>query len=396
MKKNNSIHFLSGDKKINSLSLQPYNPIICEFLDNLSKSLNKDKNAKIYPDLKTLAFWCRKKNIEIMKKKFSSTDFRIGLGLLFHITPSNVPTNFAYSLIFGLLTGNTNIVKVPHQKFEQVKIICNNINKIVKAKKFSEIKNMIKIVRYHQNDEYTKNISKICDARIIWGGDDTIKNIRNFKLQERSLDIAFSDRFSFCVINAKKFLQIKKFEKQRLFEKFYNDTYLVDQNACSSPHLILWINDNKTKVKNLFWKGLSEYLKKNYNLPELGLIDKQTKLYMDLASSNNIKSHKVFSNFLYLVRLKKLDDNICSLRGKWGYFYEYDINNLDQISKFIKKNCQTLSYFGLSKDYLSKFIRKNHLKGIDRIVPIGQALEIDFNWDGYDLNRILTRIVDLK
>ena len=185
------------------------------------------------------------------------------MGLLFHITPSNVPTNFAYSLIFGLLTGNTNIVKVPHQKFEQVKIICNNINKIVKAKKFSKIKDMIKIVRYHQNDEYTKNISKICDARIIWGGDDTIKNIRNFKLQERSLDIAFSDRFSFCVLNAKKFLQIKKFEKQRLFEKFYNDTYLVDQNACSSPHLILWINDNKTKVKNLFWKGLSEYLKKN-------------------------------------------------------------------------------------------------------------------------------------
>ena len=58
---------------------------------------------------------------------------------------------------------------------------------------------------------------------------------------------------------------------------------------------------------------------------------------MDLALSNNIKSHKVLSNFLYLVRLKKLDDNICSLRGKWGYFYEYDINNLDQISKFIKK-----------------------------------------------------------
>ena len=33
--------------------------------------------------------------------------------MIFHITPSNIPTNFAYSFIFGLLTGNSNIVKVP-------------------------------------------------------------------------------------------------------------------------------------------------------------------------------------------------------------------------------------------------------------------------------------------
>ena len=75
MKKNNSIHFLSGDKKISSLSLQPFNPIICEFLDNLSKNLNKDKNAKIYPDLKTLAFWCRKKKYRNYEKKIFISRF---------------------------------------------------------------------------------------------------------------------------------------------------------------------------------------------------------------------------------------------------------------------------------------------------------------------------------
>ena len=59
-------------------------------------------------------------------KKGLSDEERVGLGLIFHITPSNVPTNFCYSLIFGLLTGNTNIVKVHSQKFEQIKIICDD------------------------------------------------------------------------------------------------------------------------------------------------------------------------------------------------------------------------------------------------------------------------------
>ena len=41
----------------------------------------------------------------------------------------------AYSLIFGLITGNSNIVKVPSKKFEQIEIICKSINKIFDFRK---------------------------------------------------------------------------------------------------------------------------------------------------------------------------------------------------------------------------------------------------------------------
>ena len=58
---------------------------------------------KDYPDLKALSFWCRSKNILKLKNNFNSEKNRIGLGMIFHVTPANIPTNFAYSLIFGLL-----------------------------------------------------------------------------------------------------------------------------------------------------------------------------------------------------------------------------------------------------------------------------------------------------
>ena len=54
-----------------------------------------------------------------------------------------------------------------------------------------------------------------------------------------------------------------------------------------------------------------------------------------------------------------------------------------------------MSYFGFKKNELQNFVYKNNLSGIDRIVPIGKALDIDFNWDGYDLIRSLSRLVTI-
>ena len=140
----NNFEYLVGDKNINKKPTQPYNETVCNFIGDLSKELNLTPKSKNYPDIKAFAFWCRKNNIYNLKKKFTTEETRLGLGLIFHITPSNIPTNFAYSLIFGLLTGNSNIVKVPSQKFEQVKIICNSINKLLKNK-YKSIRGKISI-----------------------------------------------------------------------------------------------------------------------------------------------------------------------------------------------------------------------------------------------------------
>ena len=236
----------------------------------------------------------------------------------------------------------------------------------------------------------------MCNARLIWGGDNSINNIRKFPLDHRAIDIAFADRYSFCVINTSEILKLSVNEIKRLAEKFYNDTYLVDQNACSSPHLILWLGKKVDKAKEKFWKTLRDYVEKKYKLTDTASIDKYTQLCGNILSLKNIQNYNRYSNSVYTVSLKKLDKNIHNLRGKWGYFYEYSINDLNKIKSCINNKYQTLTYFGLNKDILKNFILTNHLEGIDRIVPIGQALDISFFWDGYDMNRILSRIVDIK
>jgi len=94
------------------------------------------------------------------------------LGLVFHITPSNIPTNFAYSLLFGLLTGNTNVVKVPSKKFKQIDIVCDVINKTLKKKKFINLKKKIIILRYLKNNKFTAESGSDYVLHVIGGVDE--------------------------------------------------------------------------------------------------------------------------------------------------------------------------------------------------------------------------------
>ncbi len=57
---------------------------------------------------------------------------------------------------------------------------------------------------------------------------------------------------------------------------------------------------------------------------------------------------------------------------------------------------QTVTAFGMEKEELARFITEYRPKGINRIVPFGQAMEFSTIWDGYDLLREFCREVDLR
>lgn len=390
-----NIEFLVGKNLPNNESIKPFDNLVCEFLDYFSKDLFKISKKLNRPDLTSLAFWCRKSNLMKLKEKYDVEKISKGLGLIFHITPSNIPTNFAYSLIFGIITGNNSVIKVPSKKFEEIKIICERINFILKLKKFNKIKNKITIIRYDKNNNITEEISQISDGRLIWGGDNTVREIKLLKTKFRSIDLTFGDRYSFSVINSENLKKLNKKEMINLIKNFYNDTYLVDQNACSSPHLIIWLGKSK-KIKNIFWEKLFQFVKKNYDHPSIASIDKLSDLYNSIILNKEIKKIQTFERFIYVVTLKKLQENLDKLRGRWGFFYQIDLENFVNIKDFLTDKFQTMTYFGIDRKNLQSFILNNHLNGLNRIVPIGQALDINFYWDGYDILNMLTKKIDLR
>ncbi len=395
-KHSENIEYLVGDADIQIIPQKPYNGLSCEFLNDLSTSLRKHKRIREFPDVMAFAFWCRKSNINKLKDEFEDNKNRLGLGLVFHIAPSNVPVNFAFSFLFGLLSGNANIVRVPSKLFSQVYIICDEISKILNNEKYSLIKSTTSFVKYTRIDDITALYSKYCNARIIWGGDNTIWDIRKLPIAPRCIDIAFADRFSMSIMSSDSIINISDFDLERLIEGFYNDTYLMDQNACSSPHLVIWQGKNKEKAQNRFWDALYKKVKSEYELLPVMAVDKYTLLCENSIELDNIEEFKKFSNLLYILKLNKLISNIDSYHGKFGYFFEYEVDELDELVSIVNNKYQTLTYHGIEKTKLKELILQNSLLGIDRVVPIGQAMDMAVIWDGYDIVKTLSRIIDIK
>ena len=125
------LYQVTRNKSFNIKISEPFNQLSIEFLNDFSNNLKKYNKIKSYPDLIYLMFWCRRKKIENLAIDFKNNKLRLGRGLIFHICPANVPTNFVYSFFFGLLSGNSNIIKVPSADYKEKKIAMSYTRKEV-------------------------------------------------------------------------------------------------------------------------------------------------------------------------------------------------------------------------------------------------------------------------
>ena len=185
--------------------LEPFSPRVLDLFDTLSKALLSRPEARRFPDLAALAFWCRRAAMEERRKPYLDGEFRLGRGMALHIAPGNVPLNFAYSLAAGLLAGNANAVRLPSEPFPQAALVCAALEELL-AGAFSDLRPYAACLRYPRESGLTEALSALCDARIIWGGDETVRRVRAFPLKPRAAEICFADRWSACVIDSGTYL----------------------------------------------------------------------------------------------------------------------------------------------------------------------------------------------
>ena len=394
-RKMNEIDYLTGDKDImNNMSgigsWVPFDKRIIEFCGRLSEGLISRNETKKYPDLLTLAFWLRKSNIKKLRDGSKELTGSIGRGLSFHIAPGNIALSFAYSLMTGLLTGNTNIVRMPSRQFEQADIFCEVLNTILTGE--PEIGKRICLIRYGHNKEITDMLSSMCHVRIIWGGDDTVNSIRKSQIPPRASEITFSNRFSVCLINSDIYLEEYDFAKTA--HDFYLDTYLTDQNACSSPRIILWQGYRIKEARDKFWESLYAELDV-YELADVTTVNKLLT-FCKYAAENKCRMSVVHDNKIMRIEIDSLDESLPDHIGNSGFFYEYEISNINEVLKICRWDLQTLSYIGYNGKELKDFVMRNSPFGVDRIVPVGHTLDFSLIWDGRDIVREMTRYISYE
>ncbi len=370
----------------------PFDSTIVEFLNEVSRVLMGNRAAKAYSDVVTFAFWIRKSSVTRLKERFEKKDdsFHLGKGIAFHIAPSNVPVNFAYSLVAGLLNGNANVVRVPSKDFPQVSIIAKAFNDVLVNNE--AMRPYVQLVRYGRDKDINDLFSSIADVRVVWGGNQTIEELRKSPLPPRSGEITFADRYSLAVIDSDSYLEIE--DKDRVADDFYNDTFFSDQNACTSPRVVVWTGTRIEEAKKVFWDAEHRLAEKKYTFQSIQGVNKLTSSYLIAVAEPGVKVEEHEDNLIVRVKVPEIKDNLMDYRDNSGYFYEYDCKNILEIKDLCNdKRCQTIAYIGNSKVVLP--LIEAGVKGIDRVVPMGKTMDFDLIWDGYNLPALLTRTIVL-
>ncbi len=399
----NKIAFLFPDTNnidplVSHKAFVPFDEKVCAFLEEVSKFLLKDTEANAYSDVVTFAFFCRKANLLQMKKSYEGRlQNRLGRGVVFHIAPSNVPINFAYSLVAGLLAGNRCVVRASSKDFPQTRIVCRAFCQTAKFSELSEFTDIFSVVMYEHDSAITETLSALADVRVIWGGDNTIAEIRKTPLKPRAFDITFADRYSFAVFNAKYVAGLSETDLKKTAHDFYNDTYLYDQNACSSPRLIVWLGNpsDVDGAKQMFWNAVHQNISEKYELAPILSVDKLAAEYKCAIELDGAKIEPSCDNLITRIKLSKFPQNITDYTCAGGCYLEYQANALAEsgLETIITQKFQTLSYLGMDAKELRDFVINNGLAGIDRIVPVGKTAGFGFVWDGYDLIMTMSREV---
>ena len=368
-------------------AMVPFSDKAVTFLNAVSAKLLK--TGKAYSDVITFAFWCRKAALLTEKAKYETGELRLGRGIAFHSTPSNVPVNCAFSFAAGLLAGNPNIVRLPAKPYAQVDLICAAVKEVLDEQ--PEMKPYVVFVKFPPVQEICDYFSGICATRVVWGGDMTIAEMRKSPLPPRAKEITFADRHSILVLNADAVLKTENID--RLAQDFYNDTFFSDQNACTSPRIIVWTGKDKQAAKDKFWTAVHKLVAEKYTLSPVQAVGKLAALYRAAAQKKvRLKPHR--DNFIYRIKIDELTADLPDLKYNSGFFFEYDAESLNEIAPVCTNKCQTMTYYGLSKDEIAAFIRSAAPQGVDRAVPMGKSMDFTLVWDGYDLIRDMSRIVN--
>lgn len=385
------------------LSAVPTLPVFdatsCAFVEAFSRDLMQSSAARRIPALTALAFWFRQTALEKIRTQHEQgrgAALLVPRGTVLHFAPANIDTIFVYSWFLSLLAGNRNIVRISSKRSPQATLIIDILARLLADPAHEGMLQRTVLLQCDIDDEITRWLSALCDVRVIWGSDDTVRRIRSIPLPPAAIEVAFANKYSLALVQAQRFLHASDKQKDAWAEAFYNDAYGFDQMACSSPRLVLWLGNlqDAHAAAADFWPRVEQQMTRRQDrFADLDYINKLVAVDA-LAIESNIRIHAGLSNDLTRLWLNEPALHIRHHCGA-GLFFESAIVDLAAIRPLLNRTVQTVSYAGFDREELRQFVVSEPLLGIDRIVPFGHALDFSSVWDGIDMLRTCMREITL-
>lgn len=379
---------------------EPFTEETMRFCDALGRALRPYASGN--PALAALAFWLRRAHVEEMRRDLPQRPRAVvsGRGLVFHITPANVDTMFAYSLVVSLLAGNANVIRLSERHGPDTETILRALADVLSTGGYPQVEAGTTIVRFGHDDEVMAAISRHCDVRVIWGGDRTIQRVRMVPLPAHATEVTFADRESLTALGAAAYESATDVERDEVARLLANDLYAFDQMGCASPRRLVWVRETSDRGTvpagriasldtDLLTRLAAQAQPRGYVAPTATTIAKMGAA-AGAAADGACDSVAWPSNELVVVRAPWPLPAPAEFPGG-GFLWSSVCGPANDIARIVSRSTQTLTAFGIPTADLMALAQAARCTGIDRITPLGTALSFAPVWDGYDLFSHLTR-----
>lgn len=374
-------------------TLAPFSPELIEFVSCVSGELLADHTIRAFPELLVLAHWFRPAELTRLRIEFekdSTPHRRVPRGVVLHLAPSNVDVMFVYPWFLALLLGNLNIVRVSRRHGAAADALLTVVSRVLDRSDMGTAARRSLVVTYDHEEDSTSNLSELCDVRMIWGSDETVRTIRAIPLPVRATEIAFSDRFSLALLGAESIASLTDADLQALAHKFSNDSLWFDQRACSSPRAVIWLGkpERIPAAQRRFWSALGSQAMRHRSLLQPAIAIERFSAACRIAATvgGELVTYDHAAG-LARVQVRELEARHRAAHHGGGLFLEAQCEDARGLGPWLRPEDQTLVHFGVDSAQLEELADL----GLDRIVPIGDALKFETTWDGTNLMSALTR-----
>jgi hypothetical protein len=148
---------------------------------------------------------------------------------------------------------------------------------------------------------------------------------------------------------------------------------------------VIWLGETQKilKAQQKFWPAITELIQTKQPL-------NASEQYQALATAQQLimssETQLVFTqqHSISRVAISMLEPLFTQQHQGCGLFLELKLSELAQLTPMLKQAHQTLTVWGVESILLKNWLRSVHI-GLDRVVPVGQALSFSPDWDGVNL-----------
>lgn len=378
----------------------PFTPARRAAVGALSAAFLEDPAIRSDPASVAAAYWMRPAMIARLAEAFEQRRaaephvVRVPAGRVFHVAPSNVDTLFLYSWALSFLCGNANVVRVSRDRPVVVEAMLRAVDRV--GRDHPELRNGDRFVTYEHEARVTTALSQWCSQRILWGGDATVAELRPLPLNPHAGERVFGSKFSYAVVSAAAYGAADDAERARLAGAFFNDLFWFDQMACSSPHVVFWVGAAAAVDLGIveFERRLQQEVDRRGYATAVPDAVRRLSFAFELAADADVRVDLAHPGFVG-VRVHDAP-GLTKVTCGGGLVRHARLERLEELAAYATEVDQTITHYGFDAEALRSLATRSGTRGVDRLVPIGQALAFDVVWDGYDLIDDLTRKVTVR